>query len=299
MKNSNANWNYYLTFVNAYETSNLQRTAEMMGISRPLVTHHLNELGNQLGVKLFCHDTVNRCVTPTSDATEIYPQLKEYVDGILDVEENLRIFDEQSSAIIRLTIPSSIVSHVIAGFIAEFCTKYPKVRLEFDKREDSELLQHKKIDLAIEAKKYLIDKNFQVVNLLEMKPVFIVSRDFLIKNDISPTASLEEIVKYPIVALREILNIIEDKTGIKIETSVLISSTENIYHIVKNGLGIGIIWDKVLASHDNTKDEIVKIALEDFSVSEVFACAYNRSHLTKAAKIFLEGLMLYCKNLSN
>lgn len=314
MKNSNTNKNHYVTFVVVYETMNYNRAAEILGISRQAVSQNLKELGNQLGgIKLFIHDPVNRCVTPSSEATAMYPDVKESVEKMMEVEEGLQAFTSESKAVIRLAIPSAHTSHYFNKYIIDFCKKYPKVCLEFYAKESMDLLAQKKIDLVVNAKNSFRDYNFQIVDLFKEEYIFVATSEFLAQSKLKPDLTVQELLSVPTVAQQDSLKSFKMASGIDLSPSVITVSTEQVFATVKGGLGIGLYWNSAFSGRKckaccllqgnqgdcPTKDEIIKLNIKDTRVFEPLACAYNKGHLTKAAKAFLDGLLSYCKNNNN
>jgi len=302
MRNSNTNKNHYVTFVVVYETMNYNRAAEVLGISRQAVSQNLKELGNQLGgIKLFVHDPVNRCVTPSSEATAMYPDIKESVERMMEVEEGLQAFTSDSKAVIRLAVPSAHASHYFNKYIIVFCKTYLRAVLEFYAKESLDLLAQKKIDLVVNSKNSFREHNFQVVDLFKEKHVFITSERFLTQRKLKTDITVQELLNTPIIAQQDALRLFKIASGIDICPSVITVSTEQVSATVKNGFGVGLYWDSAFgeqkgAEQSRTANDIIKLNVKDAPVFELFACAYNKGHLTKAAKAFLDGLIQYCKD---
>jgi DNA-binding transcriptional LysR family regulator len=281
-----------VTFVAVYETMNYNRASEILGISRQAVSQNLRELGNQLGgLKLFIHDPVNRCVTPTSEATAMYPDIKEAVEKMIEVEEGLQAFTSESKAVIRMGIPSSIASVLFADFFKEFRQKYPHVRFEFYSKDSIELLQQKKLDFIVHMKPVFSLNNFKVVELYEEEYAFIGS-------GIDKNISKEQLLKLPIIGHKESLNEFKNLNGLDFIPFLETPTAETIYGFTKNGMGIGYFFGKLFEKM-NDDAKLVKVNVNGVILPKVsLVCCYNKSHLTKAAKTFIEGLKNFCSTLS-
>ena len=284
-----------MTFIAVYETMNYNRAAEILGVSRQAVSQNLRELGNQLGgLKLFLHDPVNRCVTPTSEATAMYPDIKEAVEKMIEVEEGLQAFTSESKAVIRMGIPSSVASVLLADFFKEFRQKYPKVRFEFHSRNSEDLLAQKKIDLIINDR---LLHNCKFVELFEIDNIFIASKEFMDDNSIGVNITKEKLIMLPIIGHTQALNEFKNKNGLDLVSFLETTSSEPIFALTKNGVGVGYYYDKVLTKQ-NVGDDVVRINIADcVPIKTKIVCCYNKSHITKAASTFIETLRKFCSTL--
>ena len=279
-----------MTFVAVYEAMNYNRAAEILGISRQAVSQNLRELGNQLGgIKLFLHDPVNRCVTPTSEATAMYPDVKEAVEKMVEVEEGLQAFTSESKAVIRMGVPSSIASVLLADFFKEFNQLYPHVRFEFFSKDSIELLQQKKIDFIVHMKSALSLSNFKVVELYEEEYAFI-------GKGINKNISKNELLDLPIIGHKESLNELKNLNGLDFTPFLEAPTAETIYGFTKNGMGVGCFFGKLFEKM-NDDAGVIRINVDGITLPRVsIVCRYNKSHITKAAKTFIERLSKFCSD---
>jgi len=298
---TNTNKNHYVTFVAVYETMNYNRASDTLGISRQAVSQNLRELGNQLGgIKLFVHDPINRCVTPTSEATAMYPDIKESIEKMLEAEESLRAFTSDSKAVIRAGMPSSMISLIFDDFIQSFNMRFPRVKFEFYSRDSFDLLQQKKLDFIVhfnQIDKILGDNSMKVVDLFEMESIFIASKEFVNTHKLTgEMLTLDELIKLPIIGHAESLREFMNANNVDFTPLAITSGGEPIYAIAKRGIGLGYYYSKFLEKQNN-KNEMVVLKVKDCVPIKVKAsCYYHKSHITKASKTFIDELKKFCSN---
>ncbi|MDR0975839.1 MAG: LysR family transcriptional regulator [Christensenellaceae bacterium] len=297
LRTSNTNWNLYKSFLVAYETKNLTTASEILNLTRSAIGHNIRELGRQLDTKLFTPTPSKRGVEPTSSAITLYPLVKECFDKLEVAERSVQSFDKETPALIRLAVATSLASHQLAPYISKFCKEYPLVKLEFLRKEAVDLLNQKKIDIAITSKRQLQNRSFTVIDLFDDKLALIASRN-IINHTENKAFTLDEIKKYPIIDRYE-ENVNNIKIfNIEVSPNYFAATSEQIYSMVRSGVGIGFYWDKAINGERLEKDSIVKLNVKNFNITETVSCAYNKSALTNAAKEFITGLVQYCKQFS-
>jgi DNA-binding transcriptional LysR family regulator len=271
----------------------MHRTAEIIGISRPGVGQNIKELANQLGHPLFIGG--RHGIEPTATAIAIYPQIKAAIDLITDAETNIEDFTENTMATIRLAVASTIASYNLVAYLKEFSQKYKNVKFEFYKKASMDLLQEKKIDLYIGPEYILGNHKFSLLNLFKDKFVLIASKSFLGKNNLGTTITREQLSALPYIGHNNFTQEFLIATGVKLNPFIYADTSEEIFSFVKNGMGIGGYFT---CAHNIAKNnEVVELVLEGFVPPILNAvAAYNKDAITKATKVFLNGLTQHFAN---
>jgi len=288
MKHSNTNWNLYRSFIVAYETKNLHRASDILGITRSGVGHNLKELSKQLGVELFVSS--KKGVEPTTDAMTLYPTVKSMVDSLIEAEENLQDFNNESRAVIRIAMPSSFIRVNFKKYIKTFCEQYPKTTIEFFDKHSIHMLEKRQLDLVIRFDYILKGLNFHMLDLFSEELCFIASKDFVKRYNLCGKVSKEQLGKLPIIIRHDFINEFEATMGSSLQLKMATTTSEVTLSMAELGLGVGCYFGRL-----ETSKEIVKLDVDDLKISKNVAVAYNKNQLTKAAKVFLEGLIDFCK----
>ncbi|MCL2755614.1 MAG: LysR family transcriptional regulator [Firmicutes bacterium] len=290
--NSNTNWNLYRAFIAVFETKNLQRAAEILNVTRSAIGQNIKELERQLGTKLFVGHS--KGVEPTSDAITLYESIKDAHKSITDGESNIQEFTKDSHGLIRLSIPPTLVRADLRDYIMEFCKTYPNVRFEFH-RGNVELLEQNKIDFAFNVDTVFHGYNFDKTTLFRGAPILIASKKFLRKNSLTDVIKPTDLLNLPLIIHREFVHWAQSATGLDFKPHIETASSDTVFEFVKEDLGIGYFFEESFYEFNNNND-VVLLKLDGVELLGIkIVCAHNKEYLTKAANMFLEGLIKFCK----
>lgn len=294
---SNTNWNLYRCFVTLYDAGNYTKAEQMLGVSRKNIRENIKTLSDQIGTVLFVSH--RKGATPTSSATSLYPIIKNALNLIKDGEESLREFTSDSSAIIKMVIPSTILSFVFNPYFENFMKLYPNVKFEFYNRalqSSYDLLEQGKIDFVIDFDPIKKSQNLKTIDLLDLNTILVANKSFLTENNIDSRITKNELAKIRIIGDHDSITELETVAEIKINAVMRTATTDPIYSLVKNGFGIGIYYD-VLFKSIFDKD-FIEISVNDLILPRLkIVCGYRKHFLTKAAQKFVDGLIYFCENL--
>jgi len=283
MQFNNTNWNLYKPFIVVYETQNLHRASDILGVSVAAISKNIRELSNQLGTILF--NSHQRGVTPTGEATTLYNQVKTAMSQILNAENNMSTFTNKTPATLRIGISSSIVEMIIANYLPTFYSQYPNIQIEIFRGENLTRLEQGKLDLIISLGINPAQTEMTYKKLFDTYTVFIASKDFLQKHNLGTKVPLEKFLTMPIIAYPEVwqnLNLTARSNIIKTQSSEL------NYSMAKHSQGIAMYSRELLANQNNP--EVVEVSIDSITLptSEV-VYIFNRV-LSRPAQAFINGL---------
>jgi DNA-binding transcriptional LysR family regulator len=289
--NSNTNFNLYKSFIAVFETKNLHRAADDLGISHVAVFQNIKTLEGQLGSTLF--NASRKGLEPNSTANELYPQIKSAVETILGAEKTFKNFDEKSTGVIKMACQSATVEFYLKDFLRVFCEKYPHVKFEFFKREGMDLLKQNKIDFVIDLEYLFKDLPVKTIPILKVGGVFAASRDFLKSRGLNAKMSKPEFLKLPIISRaeswQEFYRSIDTKANIELTKT---ASNDLTFSMTKSGIGVGCfareLLDKVYVDPTIVRLEIDGVCPPTTKI----VCAFNGT-MSKPARAFIDGLVKY------
>jgi len=287
MKASNTNWNLYKTFKVVFETRNMHRASETLGISRAAVGQNIKELGNQLGITLFTPH--RRGVEPTPEAQNLYPSIRTAVDSIINAESTIDIFDTQSHGIIKIAFPSSTAELFINEYLQEFRRKYPNVRLELSRGDSIELLRQKKMDIVIDLDYFFADAEIKTLDLFTVYSTFAATKKFLTTHNLSLNLTKDELLALPIVVYSKTWDYLFKRLDTETEPSIIrTNSTDLNFSIMKNSIAVGYLgyYRKELLNDT----DLVELNISGINIPAAkMVCGYNKNP-TRATQAFIEGL---------
>lgn len=288
MNFANTNWNLYKPFVTVYETRNLHKASEILGVSRAAVSKNLKELGNQLGVRLF--NATSKGVVPTGEAVNLYDLVRGAVTSFADAETGFAEFTPQSPAQLKVGISSAIVELLVGDYLREFCVKYPKCKLEFYKQENFNALRNGELDFILTINQYSVNPEFTVKDLHRVNLNFVATRGLLKKHGVLESVTMDEFLRLPIAGYREtwIEFLKLNKINPAPENVIITQSSELNYRLARNGLGLGMYCSELF---DPVRDpEIVQVNIKNAVMpTATIIYIYNKT-ISRPARAFLDGL---------
>ena len=284
-------YNLYSLFLKAVELKNYTRVAEAVGLSsHKIVSEKMVMLEEKLGVKLFVR--AFRSMEPTSDALVLYEKVKHHLTGLDLAADNLREFDENSEAVIRIGIPVPFANLLFRDFFKSFNNKYPYVKFEFLERDNFELLKDGKIDLVIHSDYSFDGYKFESINLFNLKCIFIGSKDFIKKSQIKGTLTIQDLEKLPLIGHRVSLKKLKQSNNVNF--SVLIEgNSEIVLPYIKANMGLGLYYE-ILLNAQNDNDVSVVVAENIVLPVSQIACSYNKEFTNNAALTLIRELNDFC-----
>ncbi len=114
-------------FARSVETGSFSAVGRQIGMAPSSVSRHINELEEELGVRLF-HRTTRR-LSPTEAGHLLYERaqriLTEYDEAKLAVTQ----LDGAASGILRVTMPIAIGRQLTTAILPDFMARYPAIKL--------------------------------------------------------------------------------------------------------------------------------------------------------------------------
>lgn len=138
-------------FCKVAETGGFSRAADKLGMPVARVSKLVSSLEQRIGARLLQRTT--RSVRVTEAGAHYYHSIGAAVAEITDIEANLSHFTEQVSGTLKLALPLDYGRIVVAPLMAEFCQRYPDLKLELTFNDAHADLVDEGFDLAIRISK--------------------------------------------------------------------------------------------------------------------------------------------------
>lgn len=242
-----------LSFLTLCKTMHYGRAAEMLNLSQPAVSKHIQSLESEYGVKLFSYK--NRRLKKTKEG-EI---LEQYVQSLKYNEEELYSkLNSQPKKLLRIGATKSIGEYVLLPYIKRYL-KNPENRIEFivDNTEHLlDLLNKSELDFVV--LEGLFDKSHYGYKLFRNEPyIGICEKSHPFAN---MKVGIEEVLKENIIlrekgsGTRRIFERELQNTGYNTDAfarEICVSSFELIKSLVRDGFGISFLYEAVAKDDDN------------------------------------------------
>ena len=172
----------YKIFKIVADEENLTRASEILNISQPAVTKHIHNLEDELEIKLF--DRTKYGMKLTIDGKQIYNQIKDAINTLMNVENNIK-----QNKILNLGIHTNMPKELYRNIIAKIKQNNLNIEVNIEKAPTEDMfsmLEKQKIDAYLSKKQPedIHSESIKFIKLGVFHDDFFVNADskFLDKN---------------------------------------------------------------------------------------------------------------------
>lgn len=287
------NLSQYEAFIKTVELGSLTRAAEALGYTQSGVTHLLNSLEEQFGLKLISRN--RKGVRLTAYGELLLPEIRSilYQQHILD--EHVNELNGLRSGLIRIGTFTSASSELLPGIIRRFRETYPGIRFELlhgTNNENEQWVREGRLDLAF----------VRIPQAGDLESVFLMDDPIVAVvpggSDLAsmPSVGLSYFESYPYIALSEgvddeITEII-DHNDIKVNTQFVEKDDHAVLSMIEEGLGISIMPELILRSSSR---RVTSLPLDPPGSRKLGIAFKNKENLSASAKEFLKCSVSWVK----
>lgn len=163
-------------FAKTVEHGSFRLAARELKLSPSVVSHHISQLEEQLGVALLYRST--RSLSLTRDGEQLIGSAREMVAA---AERGLGLVRDRVSGLsgeIRVTAPAILAQSELAEKIARFVRAHPNVKLNLDYSDSPRDIVADGIDVAIRLG-WLRDSSLKARKLYDVERVVVASKGYL------------------------------------------------------------------------------------------------------------------------
>ena len=274
----------FITFISLCETRNYTKTAELLYVTQPTVTHHIKSIEKSYDIKLFTSNTKNFQLTPEGELLYKYVLQLQAFDSQF---ERILHANEKEKKIISFAATSATNNGFLKHILPTWTANSNDLLYQLSILKQKTILEYMKtglIDFAIIDNNYS-KRSYNAITLLSTKLVVAVNKKhYLAKKKI---VSIDDLLDHKIVIdaigcnKRELLeNELKQKNrNIKDFKNVLeISCSKTALDLVMKTECVGIFYLSEI-ENEIKSGKIIMIDIFDSSNVE-FYLIYNKNHLS-------------------
>ncbi len=291
------------TLISVCNTLNFTRTAEQLNLTQPAVSHHIKQLEDELGIKIFVRDGNGIKLTPEGEIALKYARRMSALYSNLQTA----LADEKRS-INRLTvgITHTAESNPIAEVLATFSSRRNGVRIKMLTNTINNLyymIKTYEIDLAIAEGKFN-DPDFNNI-LIDTDCLYLAvsTESALAKKSMVTINDLKKekmILRLPNSGTRNLFVSHLESNGMSIDEFNVILEVDNIATIkdlVRREFGVSIL-PKSACLDELKKGKIILLPVENLSMTREINLVYHKDFgheqiLHDIIKTYNETVKLY------
>ncbi|WP_409477847.1 LysR family transcriptional regulator [Pseudobdellovibrio sp. HCB154] len=267
-------------FLELSQTLHLTRASERLGITQPALSHCVKRLESDLNCQLFLRSKKGVQLTPAGI------KLKQSANSMIMQWENLKqnIADdiETPQGIIKLGCHSAVAQYILPSLLKTFLKKNPGIEVQLThglSRHMTEQVVSSVLDVAF------------AVNPVAHPDLIIkeICRDEVCLWKAKNCQNDDVLIIEPgLLQTQDILQKL-NKKGFTFKRVIESSSLEVIAKLVAEGVGCGIVPERVLQSYESQSYEKVKAAPQ---FSDKICLVYKQEfRKIKRGQIFIESVM--------
>ncbi len=134
-------------FARVAELGSFTRAADALGLSRAMVSTHIQRLEQQFGLRLLNRTTRKVAVTPAG--ADYLEHCRRVFAELAAAEETLRQGKEQPTGRLRVDVAGSFARHLLLPALPPFLARYPGIEVELRVNERVVDLVKEGVDLAV------------------------------------------------------------------------------------------------------------------------------------------------------
>lgn len=135
------------TFLDVAKSESLSAVAREEGVTPAMVGRRIDQLEEQLGVKLFKRST--RKITLTPEGTSFYEDVRNILNELRAAEESLSVGARNASGRLILSAPTAFGRKHVAPHLPAFVDAHPNLAVTLHLSERIVDLKNERVDLAI------------------------------------------------------------------------------------------------------------------------------------------------------
>ncbi|KAE9528978.1 LysR family transcriptional regulator [Testudinibacter aquarius] len=239
----------------------ISTAARQLEIGAPAVSKSLKQLEEHIGLPLFNRTT--RKLELTEAGSLLLARTGEAVQSLQYAVESVHDLGQTPAGRVRITVPRIAYLLVLKPHFAEFCRRYPQVELEISMYDGTVDIIKEGFDLGIRFG-HAIEENRVARKLLPpFRGGLYVSKAYA--DQFGVPQSLAELAQHKLIGFRFMtanslfpLSLHENGHEVNIEmpTPLIVNSLEVVLDAVRQGLGIGRVFEPILALEADAADFI-------------------------------------------
>ena len=280
-------------FAKTIDHGSFSGAARELGLSPSVVSHHISQLEEHLGVALIYRST--RRLTLTREGERLLEVTRRMLDSVEDELIHMSVTAKEPSGEIRVTVPSVLSQSSVVEHLVAFAKRYPRIKLLLDFSDTRKELIENGLDLALRM-------GPKAPKSVTSRTLFTVKRNLVASVDYSATRpeplTPKDIVDWDWLALvpaqRGALAFAHadgETLSIKPEAGIATTDSQALYRLARAGAGLAIVPD-FLAQDDVAAGKMVHVlpewelpAIQVFAVWPVNAPKHGLVHLVLNALI--------------
>jgi DNA-binding transcriptional LysR family regulator len=283
---------HFKTFKSIIDEGNFSNAATKLGYTQSTVTSQIQQLEQELSIKLF--EKIGRNMVLTTSGKELIPYANELLDTVKKIK-NIGKFGDKISGELTIAVAESLMSYKLQNVLSLFKEKAPNVKLSIISMNCfaiKNILSKGEIDLGIMYDVGNQNDSLTTVKLADFNLTLICS-PLLQQDKFDLCKSNQEINTSLIInevesIYRKILENYFFDNNILLNNTIELWSIEAIKRCVSSNLGISFLPRFTVEEElENNKLKELKVGCSDIKITAIYAYHKNK-WISPAISLFMQ-----------
>lgn len=288
------------TFITIVKTKSFTKTADVLYITQPSVTNHIQALESELNTSLFVR--TRRSVTLTQAGSIVYKHALNILASYDEIIRDLDIYSQNLKGTLHICVSSVPRKIILPNLIEKFSKLFPDISFNIsndDSRTVIDSILVGETDFGIVGLK-ISNPKLIYTQIMDDHIVYVVNKDAYPDLKNYSVINIEDLSNDKII-LREIgsgtRQIVEDELKRNNSLNVISNSvatihdTNTILDLITKGVGSGFISQRMLNLSD-FKDKVKILNIKNLYLNRKFYFVYNKNlQFSNINKIFKDFMM--------
>ncbi|MEW9672415.1 LysR family transcriptional regulator [Ammoniphilus sp. 3BR4] len=281
-------------FVTVTQQKGFSKAAEVLHLSQPGVSLHIQNLENELGVKLIHRSTKQMELTQAGRI--LYERSIQILDLYENAKQEINLLQNMVTGSLKIGASYTIGEYILPRLLAEFSAEFPMVDMEvtINNTEDvARLVRLSQLDVGL-IEGEADSKGLVIEPYLKDEMVFIAPNHHPLS--LQKTVKMKDLNDQVWIfrengsGTRAFNDQVIDEHQIKVKKSFVFSSSQGVKEAVAAGLGIGLL-SKWVVQKDLEAGTLARIRVGEDPFFREFSIILRKDpYLTKAMEIFLQRI---------
>lgn len=283
---------HFKTFKSIIEEGNFSNAAKKLGYTQSTVTSQIQQLEQELSIKLF--EKIGRNMVLTALGKELIPYTNELLETVKKIE-SIGKYGDKITGELKIAVPESLMSYKLQKVLSLFKEKAPNVKLSIitlNCYAIKNILSMGEIDIGLMYNVVTPNDNLTTIQLADFDLALVCSPlfqednfDFYKPNQYVNTSLIINEVES---IYRKILEGYFHDNNIKLNNTIELWSIEAIKKCVASNLGISFLPRFTVEEElENGKLKELEIGCSDTKVTAIYAYHKNK-WISPAMSLFMQ-----------
>ncbi|WP_353165396.1 LysR family transcriptional regulator [Acinetobacter sp.] len=289
------NFKQIATFLQVVDSGSFTKAAEILGLSRSMVSIDIKQLEQSLDASLLIRNTRN--IALTEIGKNFYDDFKQIQLQINEAFERSQNLATNVTGVLRFSSTNEFGQKYILPLLGKFCRHYPKLQLQYTFNSSLDDLVTEKLDLVIRLGN-LKDSSLKTRKIGEYPIYLVATTEFLACHTVNKISDLADVpwIGHSLLNWQDAQYTLQNRRGEKytlplVRNQYESNSAEAIHQMVLASMGIAICpaW---LVEDDLQQKRLIRLLPEfDLPVQNIQLLYSNTRSLPAKTRVFMDFLI--------